>query len=447
MASSKTKSAPARSARRTPATQAKSGAAAHAETPKAKKGRGRPSNRLQKREEIITSAAALFNERGISGTSLAVVAEAADIARASIYHYVTDRNELVFQCYSRACELTQQDLAEAAKAKTGFLRVIEFVKRALTPDRAPVAVLTEINSLDAEIASVIRRANDANTKTLIGFITQGVKDKSIRACDAEVAAQSLMGMLAWLQLLPEWVNEHEGARSRERAAAALIDLLTNGLAIDRKSPFVCEMRADQFAPKLNDVFDREQSSAIKIERVLATASRLFNRHGVEGTSIDQIAAELGVTKGVLYHYLKDKADLITQCYGRSFDLYDRFVDAARNHSGDGLEAALINAHLNIQAQVGALSPLMPQPGFGALPAPVRRKLHKRAAAQNQTLAELLKEGAGEGAARPSSTGLVTHICAGAIGWLPKWLPENTTRAPAELGDKICDIFRLGLRAH
>jgi AcrR family transcriptional regulator len=411
-----------------------------------KRARGRPSNHAAKREEIIAGATGLFNERGIAGVSLTDVANLADIARASIYHYVKDRNELVFQCYSRACDLAADDLAAASKAKTGFARTIDYVRRSLTPDRAPVAVLTEVNSLDPEIANLIRRANTANTNHLISFISQGVKDGSMRPCDADVVAQAVNGMLAWLQLLAEWSEGYSDAKGRARVADSLVELLTHGLAVNRKKPFQCTLRAQQFAPQIDDIFDRRQSSALKLERVLAAASRLFTRNGIEATSIDEIAGELGVTKGVLYHYLKDKADLITQCYQRSFDLYDRFVDAAISSGGDGLEAALINAHLNTQAQAGALSPLLPQPGFGALAGPIRRKLHKRAADQNHTLANLLKQGMEEGVVRPCATGLVTHMCAGAIGWIPKWLASDSLYTPAEMGDKICDLFRLGLRA-
>ena len=59
-----------------------------------------------------------------------------------------------------------------------------------------------------------------------------------------------------------------------------------------------------------------------------TASQLFNRRGIDGVSLDDITAELGATKGALYHYLDNKADLVVRCYRRSFDLTERFADAA-----------------------------------------------------------------------------------------------------------------------
>jgi len=48
-----------------------------------------------------------------------------------------------------------------------------------------------------------------------------------------------------------------------------------------------------------------------------TAARLFNRFGFRGTSLSLITKELGLTKGALYHYVKDKSDLLYQLNLRS----------------------------------------------------------------------------------------------------------------------------------
>lgn len=416
------------------------------DVPAPRKTRGRPSKRAAKREKLISGAAALFNARGISATSIAEIADLLDLDRSTIYYYVNDRNELVFQCYSRACELAAEDLSQAAEAATGLDRVLTFIRLSLAPDRPPVAVLSEINALDRETAGIIRIANDRNTRTLMGFISQGMTDGSIRVCDREIVAQAINGMLSWSQLLPNWSSEQQGERLWTRTSACMIDLLTNGVAADRGTRFSCKLSVEMFAPKLGNIFDREESASFKLALLLTTASALFNRNGIEATSIDEIGAAVGLTKGAVYHYLDDKLDLVTQCYGRSFALYDQFVDLARSSGRDGLQAAMINAHLNIQAQAGPLSPLMPQPGFEALPEPVLRNLHHRAAEQNSAVAGLLQEGMDQGLVRAVEARLVTHICAGAFGWIPKWLPEQPRVTPQAMADEMCDLILFGLSA-
>jgi AcrR family transcriptional regulator len=47
----------------------------------------------------------------------------------------------------------------------------------------------------------------------------------------------------------------------------------------------------------------------KRERILRAAERLFDLQGYAGTTIDQIASELGVTKPFIYYYFHNKLDI------------------------------------------------------------------------------------------------------------------------------------------
>lgn len=409
-----------------------------------KPARGRPSRRSQKRDQLIQGATTLFNSRGISAISIGQVAKELQLARASVYHYVKDRSDLVYQCYMRSCEQTADDLLEAAQAPNGLERLNRFVQLALTPERAPVAVLSEINSLDPSIADIVRQAHNSNLRSIRRFIENGVDDGSIRTCDQEIVAQSIIGMIAWSQLLPHWSNTTGMAELRKRTANALNDMLCSGLAKHMPPEFSFATSVDIFKPALSDIFDRAQSSEYKIDRVLSTASYLFNRNGIEATSLDEIAQEMGVTKGVLYHYLKDKDDLIVRCYERAFELQEKFIEYSNTHGKNGLEAAWINAHLNIQAKAGSVSPLMPQPGFGSLPQADQARFRRIAGDQNNRIAKFLKSGMQEGLIRKCEGALVSHICAGAFGWIPKWLESGDPRSPMDIATEICDVVYLGI---
>ncbi len=52
------------------------------------------------------------------------------------------------------------------------------------------------------------------------------------------------------------------------------------------------------------------------ERVLQSARILFNRHGFNGVSIDQIMADAGLTRGGFYSYFKSKTDLYAESVTR-----------------------------------------------------------------------------------------------------------------------------------
>jgi AcrR family transcriptional regulator len=54
----------------------------------------------------------------------------------------------------------------------------------------------------------------------------------------------------------------------------------------------------------------------KREQLIATALRLFARHGYRATGIDTILAEAGVAKMTLYHHFKSKDELIVAALRR-----------------------------------------------------------------------------------------------------------------------------------
>ena len=52
------------------------------------------------------------------------------------------------------------------------------------------------------------------------------------------------------------------------------------------------------------------------ERLIAVATHLFQKHGYADTSINQICAELGITKGALFHHFGSKEGLFLAVWTR-----------------------------------------------------------------------------------------------------------------------------------
>ena len=55
---------------------------------------------------------------------------------------------------------------------------------------------------------------------------------------------------------------------------------------------------------------RDEILAYKRERILEEAVKLFYARGFNGTTLDDIAAELGVTKPFIYTHFRSKVDLL-----------------------------------------------------------------------------------------------------------------------------------------
>lgn len=420
--------------------------------PKSRDGKPRKARprieakRLSKREMALDHAARLFNERGIAATSIADVASAMQVTRAALYYYFDERDDLVFQTYERACQIIAGDLEAAdEEGGDGLAKTLSFARRALAPGKAPIAVLGETEYLKAPQRSLIERASVRNIKALEGFIHQGLADGSVRPCDGHVMAQTIAGFVSWAQLTPAWLNIEE-TEAHRRDAAAVLSLLHSGVgAPDTQTPAVA-FDVNALRPSPGNPFDREAAASIKIETLLATASRQFNRRGVEGVSLDDITAELGATKGALYHYFSDKADLVHRCYERAFDLYEAIADYAIRHGRTGLEQTSIGVHLNTQAQAGPLSPLAPLSGVRGLSKSLQASLLARAEAISRRYETMGRRGVKDGTLVMSDVPAQARAGAGLFAWISKWRRADDARSPQALGDEIVRLYTRGLAA-
>jgi len=80
------------------------------------------------------------------------------------------------------------------------------------------------------------------------------------------------------------------------------------------------------------------------ERILAVAESLILRRGFAGTSLDDILAATGLTKGAFFHHFRGKADLadaLVERYRQNHRaLFERFASEADASADDPLEATL-----------------------------------------------------------------------------------------------------------
>jgi len=72
---------------------------------------------------------------------------------------------------------------------------------------------------------------------------------------------------------------------------------------------------------------KEQIEKIKTSRkiqILETSLRLFAQKGFHNTSIDQIAREAGISKGLIYNYFNSKEELLQEVFEQCYSEFDQF---------------------------------------------------------------------------------------------------------------------------
>jgi TetR/AcrR family transcriptional repressor of nem operon len=90
------------------------------------------------------------------------------------------------------------------------------------------------------------------------------------------------------------------------------------------------------------------SAEVKV-KIVQSARRLFNRHGFEGVSVDQVMSGAGLTRGGFYSYFQSKSDLYAEVLGCFF------TDPEWKSCWDGVEVDLSSADVGPQVVRAYLS--------------------------------------------------------------------------------------------
>ena len=64
---------------------------------------------------------------------------------------------------------------------------------------------------------------------------------------------------------------------------------------------------------------REEKNALSRQRILNAAMVEFSAHGYDGASVNTICSKNEISKGILYHYFKDKDELYLFCVEKCFE--------------------------------------------------------------------------------------------------------------------------------
>ena len=401
--------------------------------------------RSAKRDALLAEAARQVNDRGAGAVALNDVADSVGLSRNALYYYVSDRIGLVFQCYEQACDIMAGDIAAAAEAEDAAASVKVLIDRVLASQRPDCAVASDVDFLDDQRRDIIRAKQTGNVAALSDILQRGVTEGTLRPHDSEVAAQSILGMLSWVLLSPRWMKRGDGKAARRMAASALKTIAVDGLVKPGHGPAPLALDVDTLTNSPINAFDREQASLMKTQQLVAAASRLFNRKGIDGTSLDEIGAEAGTTKGAIYHYFSDKTDLVVRCYDRALEIHDLLNKASRAAGDDAVTQIAAHLLLASQAQSGPLSPLSLQAGFLNLPDDVQTRIRARTARYRAEWDRRLRQGIAEGSCRAISSVYASAAHAGIFTWLPKWLPVGSQLDRKRLSAEIVDFALFGLR--
>ncbi|UTW54627.1 TetR/AcrR family transcriptional regulator [Kordiimonas sp. SCSIO 12610] len=288
-----------------------------------------------KRELILCEAIRQFNHQGYYDTRLEDIGEAFGLSKTSISYHFKNKERLLENAYAATCNFMDTQLADASTESNGLAKVIKFFRSFLEVQTAinngthnPLALMSDLSGLAEEDQPVILTRYQQQIENFRAFLEEGISDNSISVQSVDAATFFAFNVL---QYIPSWL-ETIPPRLYDQSIDEFCDLMTFGLSNLSERPNVMPISRNPTID-FQDIFDRNARNNMKRDAFLRTGIRYLNRSGYRNLSLDDIAAELGVTRGALYYQIADKETFLIECFNRSCDLIEKAFDQAQELGG------------------------------------------------------------------------------------------------------------------
>jgi AcrR family transcriptional regulator len=200
----------------------------------------------------------------------------------------------------------------------------------------------------------------------------------------------------------------------------------------------------QRSPRRRDV--RAARAELRRTEIFRSLGLALQERGLAGLTMGEIADRLGMTKGSLYYYFKDKDDLLYQCHMRAMTVSRRALrdEGLRRLPPDARLRQLLAAHIRgITDEVYGAVILT---DLESLSAGRRRRYIARRDEFERGVRAIIEEGMERGDFRKVDVKLAGFAILGAINWISKWYSPDGPWSSAEVAVRLADFLVDGLAA-
>lgn len=373
-----------------------------------------------KREALVAAASALFDMRGVIGTTLAEVGSSVGLVKNSVTYYFKRKEILAQACFIRGIDIHEGLIEQAARSAAPAERIAELFRLqfGLHADiaagrRTPVVAFHEIRALPEPQLSHVFTAYNGLFRRLRDFLAASVAANWQRE---HLNARTHL-LLSLLYAIKPLVGRYE-PEDHSRVCERLTDIALHGMgaAASTWTSEGAEMRW------LAQVPERDLRA-----QFLRVATELINEQGYAGASVNRIAERLNFTKGGFYYYNQNKEELIAQCFEHSVATIRKVVSLTEGDGGSGWEHLGSIARGLVRLQFSDDGPLLRSTANAALPdASHRARVSEETRRVTERIAGVVVGGLMDASIRPLDPTLAAHVLLAGVmaaAELERWVPN------------------------
>ena len=182
-----------------------------------------------------------------------------------------------------------------------------------------------------------------------------------------------------------------------------------------------------------------------LDSLLEVAVLVFNERGYDATSMDEVAARLGVTKSAIYHHVPSKVELLRLALDRALDALFAVTEEPQATTGpaiDRLEHVVRGSIHVLAAELPFVTLLLRVRGNS----PVETAALRRRREFDRVVTDLVRAAEEEGDVRPDVDPAVTsRLLFGTVNSLTEWYRPGRGLDADALADALVTTTFSGLR--
>jgi AcrR family transcriptional regulator len=189
-----------------------------------------------RRKEIAEAAIRVFNRLGFQGASVSAVAAELEIDRASLYYYISSKeelfDELVRTVVERNLELVKQIQASDLSPRRKLRDLITTLMTSYGEHYPLFYIyirenLSHVSDGRSKWSTYMRKLNAETSDAVIAIIEEGYADRTLRNVGApRVVAYGVLGIVGWTH---RWFRPDQSDVSAEEIGKTYAELLLSGL--------------------------------------------------------------------------------------------------------------------------------------------------------------------------------------------------------------------------
>jgi TetR/AcrR family transcriptional regulator, cholesterol catabolism regulator len=182
------------------------------------------------REDILEAAAQVFRQKGFHGASMSDIADAVHLQKASLYHHVTSKQEILFELLDQALQLLLERISVIAARELPAGEKLRLMIREYMQILAENMDLASV--LLFEHRALERRQHARHVPNRNKFealwrevLVEGVEAGVFKCEDVPLATRALLGLMNWTIT---WYRP-DGGKTIQQIADDYSNLFLNGL--------------------------------------------------------------------------------------------------------------------------------------------------------------------------------------------------------------------------